>query len=109
MQRALAGRRGLAAVLYTIVLLAILIIPVLLLAQSLVEGVQTLTAHMKAGTLGVPAPPDSVASWPIIGAPLYNLWKSASDNLSDVVLRFAPQVKSVLPEVLSRRRDSASP
>jgi predicted PurR-regulated permease PerM len=101
MQRALGGRGGLAAVLYTLILLAILIIPVLLLGQSLVEGVQTLTAHMKAGTLTVPPPPDSVAGWPIIGAPLYNLWKSASDNLSDVVLRFAPQVKSVLPEVLS--------
>jgi hypothetical protein len=58
MQGALGGRGGLAAVLYTLILLAILIIPVVLLAQSLVEGVQTLTAHMKAGTLGVPAPPD---------------------------------------------------
>ena len=98
---ALGGRGGLAAVLYTIILLAILIIPVLLLGQSLLEGVQTLTAHMKAGTLGIPAPPDSVAGWPIIGAPLYNLWKSASDNLSNAVLGFAPQIKSVLPEVLA--------
>jgi len=101
MRSGLGGRGGLAAVLYTVILLAILIIPVLLLARSLVEGVQVLTAHVKAGTLGVPAPPDSVASWPIIGAPLYNLWKSASDNLSEVVLRFAPQVKSILPEVLA--------
>ena len=101
LQGALGGRGGLAAVLYTMVLLAILIIPVLLLGQSLVEAVQALTAHLKAGTLGIPAPPDSVATWPLIGAPLYSLWKSASDNLSDVVVRFAPQVKSVLPEVLA--------
>lgn len=101
LQRILGGRGGWAAALYTLILLAILIIPVVLLAQSLVEGVQTLTAHLKAGTLGVPAPPDSVAGWPIIGARLYNLWKAASDNLSDVVLRFAPQIKSALPELLS--------
>jgi predicted PurR-regulated permease PerM len=101
MQGALRGRGGLAAVLYTLVLLAILIVPVVLLAQSLVEGVQTLTAQMRAGTLGVPAPPDSVAGWPIIGARLYNLWKAASNNLSDVVLRFAPQIKAALPELLS--------
>jgi predicted PurR-regulated permease PerM len=101
LQGALSGRGTVAAVLYTLILLAILIIPVLLLGQSLVEGVQTLTAQMKAGTLTVPPPPDSVAGWPIIGAPLYGLWKSASDNLSDAVLHFAPQVKSVLPEVLS--------
>jgi len=101
LQRVLGGRGGWAAALYTLILLAILIIPVVLLAQSLVEGVQTLTAHLKDGTLGVPAPPDSVAGWPIIGARLYNLWKAASDNLSDVVLRFAPQIKSALPQLLS--------
>src|SRR5215469_10369581 len=100
LQSALGGRGGWAAVVFTLIFLALLIIPVVLLAQSLVEGVQTLTAHMKDGTLAVPPPPDSVAGWPIIGAPLYNLWKSASDNLSDVVLRFAPQMKSALPEVL---------
>ena len=101
LQRVLGGRGGWAAALYTLILLAILIIPVVLLAQSLVEGVQTLTAHLKAGTLGVPAPPDRVAGWSIIGARLYNLWKAASDNLSDVVLRFAPQIKSALPQLLS--------
>ena len=101
LQSALGGRGGLAAVLYTLILLALLIIPVVLLAQSLVEGVQTLSAHMKDGTLAIPSPPDSVASWPIIGARLYSLWKSASENLSDVVLRFAPQIKSALPELLS--------
>ena len=101
MQSALGGRGGLAAVLYTLILLAILIVPVVLMAQSLVEGVHTITAHLKDGTLAVPAPPDSVASWPIIGPSLYRLWKSASENLSDVVLRFAPQIKSVLPKVLS--------
>src|SRR5215472_6309540 len=75
MQGAMGGRGGLAAVLYTLILLAVLIIPVILLAQSLLEGVQTLTAHMKDGTLAIPAPPDSVGGWPIIGERLYNLWK----------------------------------
>jgi predicted PurR-regulated permease PerM len=70
LEAALGGRGGLAAVLYTLILLAILIIPVLLLAQSLVGGVQTLRAHMRDGTLAVPAPPDNVAGWPIIGARL---------------------------------------
>lgn len=47
----MGGRGGPAAVVFTRVLLAVLIIPVFLLAQSLIEGVQTLTAHMKNGTL----------------------------------------------------------
>ena len=102
-ERALGGRGGLAAVLYTLILLALLIIPVVLLARSLVEGVQTLTAHIKDGTLAIPSPADSVAGWPILGAPLYSLWKSASENLSGVVLRLMCAVR-----VCTHPRDSAS-
>src|SRR5215472_14225710 len=58
LETTLGGRGGLAAVLYTLILLAILIIPVLLLAQSLVGGAQTLRAHIRDGTLVVPAPSD---------------------------------------------------
>ena len=100
-QGALGGRSGLAAVLFTLILLAILIIPVVLLAQSLVEGVQTLAAHMKDGTLALPAPPESVAGWPIVGARLYKLWQAASNDVAHVVLQFAPQIKAALPKLLS--------
>ena len=101
MQGALGGRGGLTAALYTLIMLAILIIPVVLLGHSLVEAVQTLAAHMKDGTLALPAPPEGVAGWPIIGARLYTLWKAASNDLAQVLLQFAPQIKSALPKLLS--------
>ena len=101
LQGALGGRGGLAATVYTIIMLAILIIPVVLLAQSLLESVQALAAHMKDGTLALPAPPEGVAGWPIIGARLYNLWTAASKDLGDVLMQFAPQIKSALPKLLS--------
>jgi predicted PurR-regulated permease PerM len=101
LQSALGGRGGPAAILFTLILLALLLIPVVLLAQSMGEGVQTLTAHTKDGTLTIPPPPAGIASWPIIGAPLNNVWSMASTNLTDVLMRFAPQLKSVIPEILS--------
>jgi len=101
LQSALGGRSGLAAVIFTLILLAILIIPVVLLARSLVEGVQTLAAHMKDGTLDLPPPPEGVAFWPIIGPKLYNLWNTASNDLAHVVQQFAPQIKSAIPKLLS--------
>jgi len=101
LQSAVGGRGGLAATIFSFVLLAILIIPVFLLAESLVGGAQTLVAHIKDGTLTIPPPPESVATWPIIGPRLNKLWYTASTNLTAVFQRFAPQITSAIPALLS--------
>ena len=101
LQRVLRGRGGLAAVLWTLLLLAILILPIFLLGQSLVEGIQPLATRLKDGTLTVPPPPPTIEHWPIIGAPLARAWSMASTNLTDAVTRLGPQIKSVLPGILS--------
>jgi predicted PurR-regulated permease PerM len=93
LQLALGGRGVLTSVLLTILVLTFLIIPVVLLAETLVQGVQTLTAHFKEGTLIIPPPPAGVETWPVIGAPLNSLWSRASQDLSEAVRSFAPQIK----------------
>jgi predicted PurR-regulated permease PerM len=101
LQGALGGRGGTASVVFTLAFLAVLLIPVFLLAQSLIQGIQTLTAHLKDGTLIIPPPPENIGSWPIIGAPLKNLWDTASTNLTDLVVQFGPQIKSFVPGIVS--------
>jgi predicted PurR-regulated permease PerM len=101
LQRVLGGRGGLAAVLWTLLLLAVLILPIFLLAQSLVEGIRPLAMRLKDGTLTIPPPPDRIAHWPIVGAPLARAWSMASTNLTEAVVRLAPQIKSVLAGILS--------
>jgi len=78
-----------------------LIIPVALLAKTLVEGVRTLTVRLQGGTLTIPPPPSSIESWPIIGRALKNAWGLASTSLTDVVRRFAPEIKAAIPALLS--------
>ena len=103
--RKLQGRLGdrsvTAAVLFTLALLAILILPVFFLANSLIGGVQSLTAHFKSGTAIIPPPPASIAGWSIIGTPLKNAWLLASTNLTELLKEFAPQIKAAIPGVLS--------
>ena len=95
------GRGGWAAAIWTILLLAVLIIPVVLLAKSTVEGVQSLIDHLDAGTFVVPPPPPNLESWPLIGAPLNQIWSMASNNLTEAVKLLAPQIKTFLPKLLS--------
>jgi predicted PurR-regulated permease PerM len=61
LQGKLGNRRVTAAVLFTLALLAILILPVFFLGDSLVGGVQSLTAHFKSGVALIPPPPASIA------------------------------------------------
>lgn len=100
-RRALRERQNTAAVIYALFLLAIVIVPVALMAGTLIEGLQSLAAQLSAGTLAVPPPPASIAKWPIIGAPLVSVWTLASTNLAEAVRKFAPQIQSFVPKVLS--------
>lgn len=100
-QTVFGGREGLPAALCTLALLAVLIVPAVLLAQSLVHGVQAVTTHLKEGTAVIPPPPPTVDGWPIIGSPLKKVWGLASQDLTLAVRRLAPQIKSALPGLLS--------
>jgi predicted PurR-regulated permease PerM len=60
----LGGRNGLAAVVCTLLLLAVLIVPVVLLTGSLVEGAKR--QHASMGTL-IPPPPQNIETWPVTG------------------------------------------
>ena len=100
LQNLLGGRRGLAAVLCTVFLFAILIVPVVLLTGSLVEGVQSLAARVREGTPLIPPPPPRIAAWPIIGSSLNSAWEQASKNLSAALQTFTPQIKSAISGLL---------
>jgi predicted PurR-regulated permease PerM len=101
LRRAVGGRGGLAAAVCTIFMLAALIVPVVLLTGTLIEGVQNLTTHLKNGTLTVPPPPPNIETWFIIGSPLKNMWSAAATNLSAALATLLPQIKAVVPVLLS--------
>ena len=101
LKRAFGGRGTLAAVLFTVVLLLLLIVPTALLAGTLVDGIQNMAARLKQGTLIIPPPPAKVATWPIIGTPVNQLWSLASTNLSDLLKNFAPQIRTAVTGLLS--------
>ena len=100
LKKFLGGRNGLAAVVCTLLLLAVLIVPVVLLTGSLVEGVQSLATRLKEGT-PIPPPPPSIETWPFIGTRLKDTWELASRNMTAALQTFAPQIKAVIPGLLS--------
>lgn len=92
LQAVLGSRRTIAATLFTLLMLILLIGPTVMLAGSLVESVQGLAADLTDGTLSIPAPPASVGSWPIIGEPLERFWRLASVDLATALGEIRPQI-----------------
>jgi predicted PurR-regulated permease PerM len=88
----LGGRRTIAATLFTLLMLILLIGPTVMLAGTLVEGAQGLAADLTDGTLSIPAPPESIGSWPIIGEPLERFWRLALVNLGAALGEIRPQI-----------------
>jgi predicted PurR-regulated permease PerM len=101
LQKLVRGRGGVASVLFTVLLLAVLIVPIALLAQTFVDGFQTLGVRLHNETLTIPPPPPSIATWPIVGKRLSDLWRLASDNLSAAIQSFAPQLKTAANGLLA--------
>ena len=88
----LGGRKTLAAVLFALVSLTLLIVPTVLLADSLATGMRRTAEAFRAGELQVPPPSESVKGWPVIGARVHEVWSQASVNLREALLQFKPQL-----------------
>lgn len=91
----------LAATIFSLGLLTLIIVPSILLTGTLVESVQTLAKLMLSGKVVIPAPPDYIASWPIVGESLDNFWRLASINLDTALKQIAPYLKGAAGWLLS--------
>jgi predicted PurR-regulated permease PerM len=95
------GKRILSSAICTVLLLAAVIVPIVLLGGTLVDGIQTLTSRVKEGTQIIPPPPAGIESWPVVGVPLREIWSLASTNLSAALRTLAPHIKAWIPGVIT--------
>jgi len=98
---ALGGRFKLAATLYTLFALSLLIGPSIMITSSLVDTSANLAKGFHEGTLVIPPPAQSVSEWPLIGDKVYAAWSQASNNLETTLKQHSTQVKKLGEAVIS--------
>ena len=94
-------RKGWASSVLTILMLSILIIPSWLVTQSLYEEVSHLRDLNKQGLLVIPPPGENTANWPSVAKPILDLWKLASEDLQEAMMKYSDQLKTAVAWLLS--------
>ncbi|MHC4849392.1 MAG: AI-2E family transporter, partial [Planctomycetota bacterium] len=95
------GRQKLAAGLFAVLALSLLIVPSWLVAESVTESLVTAGGRLVSGEVTIPAPPERVADWPIIGGKLERVWTQAVADPPAAVAAFKPQIIAIGRALLS--------
>ena len=98
--RRIGGRHGLAATLIVMLGLALIVAPSAVLMSSLGDSVHQFVRNVQSSSLEVPAPSESVATWPFVGPRLHAMWSQAHADLPALVQNLQPQLGDVAKSVL---------
>lgn len=97
----LGGRQKLAAVLYTLIALAFLITPTIMVSGSLFDTSKKLAEEIQLGTLAIPPPDERVSEWPLVGEQVYSIWNQAASNLEETLNKYRSEIKKVGQVIIS--------
>lgn len=89
------GKKILATVFLALLLISILVVPSILVTQSLYEEINNFTASYQANGHLIPPPGESTKNWPAFTKPLLEIWQTASVDVSKVIIKYSEQLKVV--------------
>lgn len=101
LQQLLGGRKKFAAVLITLLGLSIIIIPGVIIGESVSKGITHLREVNQDIAHLIPAPQSVLKTWPVYAQPVIDIWQQVSDNLADAMKKYGADLKPVLGILLS--------
>ncbi len=96
----LGGRQGRAATLLVLAGIALVVVPTALLASSMGDSIHHLIASVKDNSFAIPAPPEKVADWPVVGEKLAAAWSMAHSDLPAFMQKLQPQIGDLAKKAL---------
>ncbi|MEP5764292.1 MAG: AI-2E family transporter [Halieaceae bacterium] len=85
---------GIASAVFTASILVAMMTPTFMLSGTLISTAREYANELEDGTLKVPAPPERVKGWPVVGEKVYAAWHLANTSLEDALDKFSEQLKS---------------
>ncbi|PZX92230.1 AI-2E family transporter [Flavobacterium aquariorum] len=89
------GKKILATIFLALLLISILVIPSILVTQSLYEEINNFTNYYQTNGHLIPPPGASTKDWPTFTKPIVEIWQTASEDISKVIIKYSDQLKVV--------------
>lgn len=102
LQATLGGRKKLALVLFTLIGLAVIVVPSWLFVGSIVDSGMEITAALETGEFDIRPPNEKVRDWPLVGETIYAQWSAAAVNFEAWLESNHDMVKTVFGGFLSK-------
>ena len=106
LERLVNGRRGLAALLMTLIAGTLLLVPIVLLSFSLAENVMRVTEEIRAMLAsGLPPLPARAADLPVVGQQLSAFWERVGHDAAALNAAIQPYLGPIREWLLARGSD----
>jgi predicted PurR-regulated permease PerM len=99
--RRIGGRQGLASTMLVVVGVLVIVTPTAVLMNSFADSVRHVIGAVQTNTLAIPAPPEGVARWPIVGRKIHDTWAKAHANLPGLVQSLQPKIVELAQKALA--------
>ena len=99
--RKIGGRQGLAATLVVLAGGILIVTPAALLMNSFGSSIYDFVRAVQHNTLVVPAAPEGIEEWPIVGKRLHDVWSRAHTDLPGLVESMQPKIGELARKALS--------
>ena len=90
----LGNRKAWAAGIITIVLLAVILVPVIFLFASVADDVHRIGEQLVNKQLNIPPPKAEVADWPLVGKKVYAAWDLAARQPEVLIAKYGDQIRT---------------
>lgn len=97
----LKGKKKMAAVILTVSLLLLILLPSISIIDSVSSSISKLATGLQDGSLSIPAPQENIKTWPIVGENIYSYWNEASLNIEETLVKYKDQVGAFAKWLLS--------
>jgi predicted PurR-regulated permease PerM len=103
----LGDRNKLASIIYTLIALALLITPTIMISDSIIETSAKVSKQYETGALEIPPPNERVKDWPLVGEQVYAVWSQASVSIEDTLKKYDAEAKKVGKAIVSSAAGAA--
>jgi predicted PurR-regulated permease PerM len=95
LKKVFKGKKKLASIVVTLVLLSVIFTPAAFITKSMVTNIGIAKEMIQSDAAIIPPPDASVKEWPVIGKSTYAFWYEASTQLDKLIVDLGPQLKTI--------------